>query len=384
VTETANAIVLDHATANDEMIATMQARVGQLIRRSDFVFIKEMHSDAIRNYAYGCGDPNPLFYDDEYAKASPFGSRIAPPNIHFAQGVGTLMATTFGMPGLHALYMGTEYWFHEPIKLGDVIEPELSYGPITVHESGSRFAGMRITQTMDGKFINQHGEVVAESRDHVLRFTRMGGSERNKYADLEQASYTPEEIAAIDADYEKEERRGADPRYWEDVEEGAEIPWVVKGPLTVTDCIAYKIAWGFFPFVRPNRIAYDYRKKHPRAFTMNSRGIPDIPERVHWEDELAQTIGIPRAFDYGPQRVSWFGHLLFNWISDHGWVEYQNVQLRQPILIGDTSWLQGRVARKWQEDGRNLVELELWAKDQRDRITTTGSARVRLASRADT
>ena len=383
MTETSNAIVLDHATASDDMVATMQARVGQLIRRTDFVFVTEMHGDAIRNYAYGCGDANPIFYDEEYAKTTPFGTRIAPPNIHFAQGVGTLMATTFGMPGLHALYMGTEYWFHKPIKLGDVIQPELRYGPITVHEDGSRFAGLRITQTMDGKFVNQHGEVVAESRDHVLRFTRQGGSGRDKYADLEPASYTPEEIAAIDADIEKEERRGAEPRYWEDVDEGTEIPWVVKGPLTVTDCIAYKIGWGFFPFVRPNEIAYEYRKKHPRAFTMNSRGVPDIPERVHWEDELAQTIGIPRAFDYGPQRVSWFGHLLFNWISDHGWVEYQNVQLRQPILIGDTSWLQGKVARKYFEDGRYLVELELWAKDQRDRVTTTGSARVRLRSRAN-
>jgi hypothetical protein len=39
--------------------------------------------------------------------------------------------------------------------------------------------------------------------------------------------------------------------------------------------------------------------------------------------------------------------------------------------------------RKWLEDGRSLAELELWAKDQRGRITTTGSARVRLPSRAE-
>ena len=82
--------------------------------------------------------------------------------------------------------------------------------------------------------------------------------------------------------------------------------------------------------------------------------------------------------------MSWFGHLLFNWAGDHGWVEYQNVQLREPILIGDTSWLQGRVTKKWQEDGRNLVDLEIWAKDQRDRTTTTGFARVRLPSRSGT
>ena len=54
--------------------------------------------------------------------------------------------------------------------------------------------------------------------------------------------------------------------------------------------------------------------------------------------------------------MSWFGHLLFNWIGDHGWIEYQNVQLREPILIGDTSWLKGRVVRKYVEDGRHLVE----------------------------
>jgi acyl dehydratase len=381
MTDTANTVVLDHATANEEMIATMQERVGQVIRRSDPVFVTHMHADAIRNYAFGCGDPNPLFFDEEYAKGSPFGTRIAPPCIHFAQGVGTLMATTFGMPGLHALYMGTEFWFRNPIKVGDLIDPVLKYGPITVHETGSRFAGLRITQTMDGTFTNQHGEVVAESRDHVLRFTRLGGSDRDKYAGLERARYTPEDIAAIDADYEREERRGAEPRYWEDVQEGTEIPWVIKGPLTVTDCIGYKIGWGFYPFVRPNRFAYEYRQKHPRAFTANSHGVPDIPERVHWEDELAQNIGIPAAFDYGPQRVSWFSHLLMNWASDHGWIEYQNVQLRAPVLIGDTSWLQARVARKFIEDGRYLVELELWAKDQRDRVHSTGSARVRLPVR---
>ena len=372
----------DHATVSDEMIAEMRSRLGTEIRRSDPPFVREIHADTIRNYAYGCGDPNPLFYDEEYAKSSPFGTRIAPPNIHFSQGVGTLMATTFGMPGLHALYMGTTYWFHRPIKLGDTIDPEFRYGPITVEDTGSSFAGIRIVQTMDGKFTNQHGEVVAESRDHVLRFTRKGGSGRSKYADLEKARYTPEDIAAIEADYDKEVRRGSEPRYWEDVEVGEEIPWVVKGPLTVTDCIAYKIAWGFYPFVRPNRMALEYRRKHPRAFTPNSHGVPDIPERVHWEDELAQTIGIPAAFDYGPQRVSWFGHLLFNWMGDHGWVEVQDVQLREPILIGDTSWLEGRVTRVYEEDGRHLVDLETSARDQRGRRTTKGSATVRLPSRS--
>jgi acyl dehydratase len=380
MSETAK-VQVEHATANEAMIAEIHSRVGKVIRRSDPPFVTEMHADAIRNFAYGCGDPNPIFYDEEYAASTPFGTRIAPPCIHFSQGVGTLMATTFGMPGLHALYLGTEFWFHKPMRLGDVIDPVFKYGEITTHEDGSRFAGLRITQTMDGEFRNQHGEVVTESRDHVLRFDRHG-SGRAKYADLKPQEYSKDDIAAIDADYDKEERRGAEPRYWEDVEVGDVIPWIVKGPLTVTDCIAFKIGWGHYPFVRPNRFALEYKRKHPRAYTPNSRGVPDIPERVHWEDELAQTIGIPTAFDYGPQRVSWFGHLFFNWMGDHGWLEYLNVELRMPILIGDTSWLQARVTGLLQEDDRHLVELELWAKDQRDRTTTKGMARVRLPSRA--
>ena len=377
------AATIEHATASEEMIEQMRSRVGVEIRRSATPqFVNQWNADAIRNYAIGTGDPNPIHYDEEYAAQTPFGTRIAPPNCLFSLGVGTLMATTFGMPGLHALYMGTEFWFERPIKLDDEIQSTLTYGPITTQDGASRFAGTRIVQTMDGEFVNQNGEHVAKSRDHVLRFDRHGGG-RSKYKDLERAVYDDADLAAIDADIEKEVRRGSEPRYWEDVEVGEEIPWIVKGPLTVTDCIGFKVAWGFFPFCRPNRIGFEYRQAHPRAYTPNPYGVPDIPERVHWEDALAETIGIPAAFDYGPQRVSWFGHLLLNWVGDHGWIEYQNVQLREPILIGDTSWLQGKVERKWQEDGKNLVSLNLWAKDQRDRTTTTGSAHVSLPSRAE-
>ena len=35
----------------------------------------------------------------------------------------------------------------------------------------------------------------------------------------------------------------------------------------------------------------------------NRFGIPDCPERVHWEEELAHEVGAPGAYDYGPERV---------------------------------------------------------------------------------
>src|SRR3954469_5273953 len=101
------------------MIDEMRARAGTEIRPSEPPFTSEFNADAIRHFAYGCGDPNPIFSSEEYASTTPHGTRIAPPCALFAQGVGTLMVTSFGLPGLHALYMGTEFWNHRPIKLGD-------------------------------------------------------------------------------------------------------------------------------------------------------------------------------------------------------------------------------------------------------------------------
>ncbi len=39
-----------------------------------------------------------------------------------------------------------------------------------------------------------------------------------------------------------ETRRGAAPLYWEDVDVGDAVPPVVKGPLTITDIVAWYAA----------------------------------------------------------------------------------------------------------------------------------------------
>ena len=50
---------------------------------------------------------------------------------------------------------------------------------------------------------------------------------------------------------------------------GEELPHAVKGPLRVTDNIAWKIGWGFRPFTYAHKIAAEYYKKHPFAFIAN-------------------------------------------------------------------------------------------------------------------
>ena len=63
-------------------------------------------------------------------------------------------------------------------------------------------------------------------------------------------------------------------------------PPMAKGPMTVTGFIAFAQGWGGL-YIRANKLAYKQLRKHPGLGIPNRFGIPDVPERVHWEDDLA-------------------------------------------------------------------------------------------------
>lgn len=51
-------------------------------------------------------------------------------------------------------------------------------------------------------------------------------------------------------------------------------------------------------------------------------------------------------------------------------------------VLRDTTWCRGRVTDKRRDgDGRGLVDLDVWAEDQRDETTATGVATVELPTR---
>src|SRR5260370_16899994 len=78
---------------------------------------------------------------------------------------------------------------------------------------------------------------------------------------------------------------------------------MLKGPMTVTGFIAYAQGWGGL-YIRANKLAWKLIDAHPGIGIKNRFGIPDCPERVHWEDEFAREVGAPGAYDYGPGRTS--------------------------------------------------------------------------------
>ncbi|MDO8672512.1 MAG: MaoC family dehydratase N-terminal domain-containing protein [Dehalococcoidia bacterium] len=381
---------LRHGKITDEGIRAVRARMNWPSRGGRPAFYDEITKDNIRHFAMGVGDINLLFNSEEYANKTLWAGMIAPPCMLYSTGSPEppkrkitpeelVAGKGGGLPGVHGMFSGTTFDWYLPMRRGDRVTSAPNGGE--VFEKEGRFAGRELLVHQDTIYRNQNGEVVATARESHIRTERQAASGKGKYSYLEPATYTDEDLEKIWADYDREEVRGANPRYWEDVVVGEEITPIVKGPLTVTDMVAWKIAWGFRPFVFAHRLGYDNWRRRPGSKSKNQLGVPDVPERVHWDNEYAREVGVPAAYDYGPQRISWLGQLMTNWIGDDGFLRRLSAELRRFNLVGDTTWCRGRVVNKEIRDGDYLVECEIWCVDQRGEITAPGRAIALLPSR---
>jgi acyl dehydratase len=334
--------------------------------------------DSIRHYAWGIGDRNPLFLDEEYAARSPCGTVIAPPTILFAF---DRVASGYvgGLPGVHAMYAGTHFRFRRPVKRGDRVRGESVLKDLI--ERPSRFSGRAIQQIYTTRFVDGNRQEVATADSWCFRTQRDQARSLKKYERIIPHQYTQEELDRIWQEYEQEEIRGGTPRYFDDVQVGEELPPVIKGPLTATGVIAYAQGWGGL-YIHAHRYARDLYRGHPALAIPNPLNVPEPPERVHWDSDFAQRVGAPFAYDYGPERVSWLGHVMTNWISDYGFLSELRVEVRRFNILGDTHWCRGRVAKVQVEDQEHgRVQCELWAIDQRGEITAKGMAEAILPRR---
>jgi acyl dehydratase len=353
-------------TITDEALAALRALVGKEIRRPQ-PYIEVATRDAIRHWAHGIGDRNPYWAE----------ARVAPPTILFAL---DRIASGYvgGLPGIHAMYAGTDFRWRSPIREGERVVGRSVL--LDLEEKPSSFARRAIKQTYRTTFAGDGGEVIGEVDSWCFRTERDTARERQKYAPLEPHRYAEAEIARIRRGYAEEEIRGAVPRFWEDVAVGEALPEVVKGPLTVTSIIAFVQGWGSL-YVRAHGLAFDLFDRHPALGIPNEFGVPEPPERVHWDPALARAVGVPGPYDYGPERVAWLGHLVTNWMGNAGFLARLSAQVRRHNLIGDTTWCRGRVAGKALVEGRGEVTLDLQAVNQRGETIALGQAVVVLPRR---
>lgn len=365
----------------EEGLEALRRRIGVKIEKTVEPWCYEATRDNIRHYAHGIGDDNPLWCDPDYAKGTKYGDVIAPPSFLFATN-RIISGYVGGLPGVHAMWSGADWAWHKPIRRNVEVKTEAWLKDLVEHDT--RFAGKAIQQIYHVKFYDPDGDLLAEADSWCFRTDRDHAREKGtKYTDVRARPprvYTQEELDAFNRYYELEEIRGATPRYWEDVKEGEALPTMVKGPMTATGFIAYAQGWGGL-YIRANKLAWRLQTDHPGLGIKNRRGIPDCPERVHWEEEFALKVGAPGAYDYGPERCSWLTHHVTNWMGDDGFLRKAKCQIRRHNPEGDIVLIHGEVVRKYVEDGRRLVEISQRAVNQDEELSAFGSAVVELPSR---
>lgn len=370
----------------DAALERSRARLGIPIPQPNPPHNYEVTRDAVRHFAQGYGDDNPLYCDPVHA--SRWGGIIAPPTFLYTMGEdlaprpdaatkAMLRGDPFAGLGSYQAVMEYEWW--RPLRLGDSCR--LLVTQVGVTAKPSRFGGRAAHVTKDYVYANGADEVVALRRGTWINAERHTSRKRAKEA-VTPEPYTEDQLAEIDALYAAETRRGPSPCHWEDVAVGDEIQPRVKGPLKTTDIVVWHMGWGM-QLTPPGsfRLAYEVRRKAPGLFPSDQRGIPDTVQRLHWDPIRARELGLPTSYDYGGMRETWLVHALTDWMGDDAWLWRLRCEHRKFNYMGDTTWVRGRVSAKHVEDGHHVVDVELRCENQRGEITTPATATVILPTR---
>jgi acyl dehydratase len=378
------------AKISDEDVARAKRQIGVAVPLRAETHSPRASVATMRNFTWGYGDDNPLYMDEKYAETSRWRGLISAPMYPIATGVcetpaleGEKKALFKGLfRGVGKYYSGVRWEWFQPIRTNQKTFVDFSTSDVEIKTS-SFSGGRSVIETYRIMHVDESGSPVAVRYESYVSAERGGSKKAGKHANTQRAHYDDKDIAEIDARYAAEERRGDNPRYFEDVHEGDELVPVVKGPLTVTDVISQHVGWGMGEYgIGPLRYSWSARKgKLPGFYNRDEYGVPDVMQRMHWDPEWAKAIGLPAPYDYGQMRSCWMTHLLCNWMGDDAWLAGMSNRLNSFNFLGDTHVLTGRVIEKAYKEGRCTVIIEVAGVNQRGIETVTGAAEILLPSR---
>jgi acyl dehydratase len=372
---------MPQAVIDDEMLAAMRAKAGAELRIDHSVNNELASRIAVTKFAGGIGDINPLWTDQDHARTSPYGAPVAPPSFV----IGCFSGIQFGWPGLGSFHSQSQLTFERPVYWGDMVHAGCVYegfdGP-----SPSSFAGRTVTDRFRNTYTNQDGDLIATIDWQVINFERGSASARRKgrAGPVLPHPWGEEELAEIEARVLAETPRGAEPRYWEDVAVGAALDVVTKGPIGMTDEIAF-VAGGGTPIPRLKAHAaalHDYAAHPAWAFRDPVTSAREPIYSVHYNLQAARAMSVAFQYDVGFQRQCWQIHHLTHWAGDHAWIKEARAEYRKFVHLSDVVELRGTVSgKRVDEDGEHVVVIATEAVNQRGEVVMPGSAVIALPSR---
>src|SRR5579863_3666878 len=115
----------------------------------------------IQRFARAIGDLNPLYFDEDYARRSPFRGLIAPPSIHILL-MFACTPTDDWMRSPGSINAGQSWYYNLPIRPGDTIRMAARALDKFVKKD-------RLFAIHDNVFTNQKDEVVCTGRGWTIR-----------------------------------------------------------------------------------------------------------------------------------------------------------------------------------------------------------------------
>lgn len=137
--------------------------------------------------------------------------------------------------------------------------------------------------------------------------------------------------------------------YYEDIEVGSEIPALVKYPTTM-QLVKFAGASG------------DYYQ-------------------IHYDKDFALANGLPGVIVHGWLGLSFLAQMVTDWIGEKGTLLKLSGSYRGMNNVHEDIICNGKVTKKYEEDGKNLARVEFRAENPQGEKTVTGNAVVVLPSR---
>ena len=137
--------------------------------------------------------------------------------------------------------------------------------------------------------------------------------------------------------------------YFDDVNEGDEIPVLEKNPSS-----QQLVQW--------------------------AAGSGDFYQ-IHYDREFATGNGLDGIIVHGALKHAWLGQLLHDWVAPAGRVKRVACSYRGMDPHAQAYALRGTITKKYTEGERNLIELEIWGENEAGQKTTPGTGVVALPAR---
>ena len=364
------------AKITDESLAAARQLIGAKLRPEQF--LRDASVDSLTIFVNGTGDLNPLYRDVEYARWTRFGGLIGHPCFPWAHHWPG--RSNWGFPGVHGFGIGIDCEFFRNVRPGD--RTNVWNRVMDVRERPSRFSGRMVIQYVESTYTNQRDEVLSVALSFTARHERKASRDKGKYKEIKLHTYTSEELEKIDRAVmtETDRIRGAHTLHWEDVQEGQDLPEIVRGPLSASDTMAFAIGSGRGA---AHGVLLKHAAKHPKHYIRNaeSGGGLEYTGIGHHREDFAKEVGVPGMYDFLPQRGCWMATLVTNWMGDDAFLKRLRMEARQFNIQGDTTFCRGKIVKKYFKDQVPLVDIELQGVNQRGEVTTPGFATVILPSK---